>query len=140
MICDGSPGNIHNGGWLRFDGSRLPEERGTCFVALGRPHLAETALTEALTATSTRRHAGILADLAVVEAQRRDLDQVVAHADTTLAHAQDSGSAMIIPDSGVASSPHQAHRPGAARAADWDLDPRPLRPAREQRVKSPVVV
>lgn len=38
---------VHNGGWLRFDCSRLAEERGTCYVALGRPDLAETALTAA---------------------------------------------------------------------------------------------
>jgi transcriptional regulator with XRE-family HTH domain len=37
-------GKIHTDGWLRFDGSRLPEERGTCYVALRRPDLAEQAL------------------------------------------------------------------------------------------------
>lgn len=90
-------GVVHNGGWLRFDGSRLPEERGTCYVTLGRPDLAETALTEALDhATSVRRRGGVLADLAVVGAQRRDLDQVILHADSALAHAQDSGSGMIV--------------------------------------------
>lgn len=92
----GLTGTIHNGGWLRFDGSRLPEERGTCYVTLGRPDLAETALSEALQhATSTRRHSSVLADLAIVGAQRRDLDQVLVHADAALAHAQGSGSAMI---------------------------------------------
>lgn len=30
-------GPAHNGGWLRFDGSRLAEERGTCYVELKRP-------------------------------------------------------------------------------------------------------
>ncbi|WP_253870394.1 hypothetical protein [Promicromonospora umidemergens] len=92
----GLTSTIHNGGWLRFDGSRLPEERGTCYVTLGRPDLAETALTEALQhATSTRRRNSVLADLAIVGAQRRDLDQVLVHADAALAHAQGSSSAMI---------------------------------------------
>jgi hypothetical protein len=89
-------GTIHNGGWLRFDGSRLPEERGTCYVTLGRADLAETALTEALHhASSVRRRAGVLADLAVVGAQRGDLDQIITHADAVLIHAQETGSGMI---------------------------------------------
>lgn len=92
----GLTGTIHNGGWLRFDGSRIPEERGTCYVTLDRPDLAETALTEALQhATSTRRRNSVLADLAIAGAQRRDLDQVLVHADAALAHAQGSSSAMI---------------------------------------------
>jgi len=37
-------GRAHNGGWLRFDGSRLAEERGARYVQLGRLDLAETAL------------------------------------------------------------------------------------------------
>lgn len=92
----GLTGTVHNGGWLRFDGARLPEERGTCYVTLGHPDLAESALTEALGhATSIRRRAGVLTDLAVVGAQRGDLDQVVTHADAVLTHAQESGSGMI---------------------------------------------
>lgn len=35
-------------GWLRFDGSRLAEERGARYVELGRLDLAEAALTHAL--------------------------------------------------------------------------------------------
>ncbi|WP_460702066.1 helix-turn-helix domain-containing protein [Myceligenerans halotolerans] len=92
----GLTGTIHNGGWLRFNGSRLPEERGTCYVTLGRPDLAEAALTEALGhATSIRRRAGVLADLAVVGAQRGDLDQVITHADAVLTHAHETRSGMI---------------------------------------------
>jgi hypothetical protein len=30
-----NPGIANNGGWLRFDGSRLAEERGACYVTLG---------------------------------------------------------------------------------------------------------
>ncbi len=33
-------GSSHNGGWLRFNGARLPEERGACYLRLGRPDLA----------------------------------------------------------------------------------------------------
>ncbi|HEY0688572.1 MAG TPA: helix-turn-helix domain-containing protein, partial [Kribbella sp.] len=51
----GLPGPVHNGGWLRFDGSRLAEERGTCYLALGRADLAETALTDALSGNLTSR-------------------------------------------------------------------------------------
>jgi hypothetical protein len=42
----GLPGPVHNGGWLRFDASRLPEERATCYLELGRFDLAEKALAE----------------------------------------------------------------------------------------------
>jgi tetratricopeptide (TPR) repeat protein len=66
------------GGWLRFDGSRLAEERGICYAALGRADLASDALTRALhAATSPRRRGSILADLASLGAQMRDLDQVL---------------------------------------------------------------
>jgi transcriptional regulator with XRE-family HTH domain len=41
-------GDFKLSGWLRFDGSRLAEERGTCYIALGKPELAERALNEAL--------------------------------------------------------------------------------------------
>ncbi|WP_312877680.1 helix-turn-helix transcriptional regulator [Lentzea indica] len=41
-------GTIHNGGWLRFDGSRLAEQRGSCYATLGQHHLAEAELTKAL--------------------------------------------------------------------------------------------
>ena len=53
------------GGWLRFDGSHLAEERGTCYLALGRADLAEAALTEALgQSVSLRRRGSLLTDLA----------------------------------------------------------------------------
>ncbi|MCS0639204.1 helix-turn-helix domain-containing protein [Streptomyces sp. LP05-1] len=84
----------HNGGWLRFDGSRLPEERGACYLQLGRPDLAEDALTAALAQPlSLRRRAAVLSDLAVLGAHRGDVDQVVQYAETVLglAHRSDSG-------------------------------------------------
>jgi hypothetical protein len=89
-------GPVHNGGWLRFDGSRLAEERGTCYTRCGRVDLAEVALNDALHhATSPRRRASVLIDLAIVGAQRRDSNQVVTCADTALAEVRQSGSGMI---------------------------------------------
>lgn len=89
-------GPVHNGGWLRFDGSRLAEERGTCYVALGRPDLAEPVLTEALTHSMTaRRRAGVLTDLAMIGVQCRDPDRVVAYADAALDVARQTGSGVI---------------------------------------------
>jgi transcriptional regulator with XRE-family HTH domain len=65
-------------GWLRFDGSRLAEERGTCYIALGKPELAEAALHEALRqGVSLRRRGSVLSDLAMLGIQRRDVEQVV---------------------------------------------------------------
>ena len=68
------------GGWLRFDGSHLAEERGTCYLAIGRANLAETALTEALgQSVSLRRRGSLLTDLALVGVQRKDLDQLLRY-------------------------------------------------------------
>lgn len=90
------PGPVHNGGWLRFDGSRLAEERGTCYVTLGRPELAESVLSDALSGTLTaRRRASVLTDLAMVGAQRRDPERVVAYADAALETARRTGSGVI---------------------------------------------
>ncbi|MFC5055380.1 transcriptional regulator [Saccharothrix xinjiangensis] len=87
---------VHNGGWLRFDGSRLAEERGTCYVNLGRCDLAEAALTDALAGDlTTRRKAGVLTDLAMIGVHRRDADQVATHADAALAAARRTGSGVI---------------------------------------------
>ncbi|GAB1640216.1 hypothetical protein [Krasilnikovia sp. MM14-A1259] len=44
----GMTGKIHNGGWLRFDGSRVHEERGSCYAQLDRLDEAESALMSAL--------------------------------------------------------------------------------------------
>lgn len=89
-------GTIHNGGWLRFDGTRLAEGRGACYALLGRLDLAEAALNDALRETLTlRRRASVLTDLAVLGAQRDDPDQVVTYADAALTAARGSGSGMI---------------------------------------------
>ncbi|MGP3969958.1 transcriptional regulator [Streptomyces sp. 6N223] len=89
-------GTIHNGGWLRFDSSRLAEERGTCYVALGRPDLAETALMDALEQPlSARRRGGVLTDLAVLGIQRRDIDQLLTFAHAAIELAQQTHSGYI---------------------------------------------
>src|SRR5262249_53060047 len=85
-----------NGGWLRFDGSRLAEERGSCLAALQQADAAEpillTALEEPL---SLRRRAIVLTDLAAVGVQRRDGDQVIAYASEALQIAEDSHSGVV---------------------------------------------
>ncbi|MFC4560314.1 helix-turn-helix transcriptional regulator [Nocardiopsis mangrovi] len=92
----GLKGSVHNGGWLRFDGSRLAEERGTCYTALGRDDLAESVLTDALSGSLTiRRKASVLTDLAMLGVRRRDPDQVVTYVDTALAAARRTGSRVI---------------------------------------------
>ncbi|SDK83722.1 hypothetical protein SAMN05428985_106301 [Nocardioides sp. YR527] len=89
-------GRIHTAGWLRFDGSRLPEERGACYVALQRPDLAEHALNAALqTELSDRRRGGVLTDLAALGLQQGDLDQLVVHADAAVEVAQSTGSGWV---------------------------------------------
>jgi transcriptional regulator with XRE-family HTH domain len=78
-------GPIHNGGWLRFDGSRLAEERGTCHLRLRQPDLAEQALTTALGQDlSPRRRGAVLTDLAMVGVLRRDPVEVVMHGNAAL--------------------------------------------------------
>ncbi|MGW2261391.1 transcriptional regulator [Streptomyces sp. NPDC001780] len=89
-------GHSHNGGWLRFDGSRLLEERGACYLQLGRPDLADDALTSALAQPlSLRRRAAVLSDLAVLGVHLRDIDKVVHHAETAITLAGQSNSGFI---------------------------------------------
>ncbi|NEC63687.1 helix-turn-helix transcriptional regulator [Streptomyces sp. SID9727] len=94
-------GDSAGGGWLRFDGARLMEERGSRYVQLGRLDLAEQTLQEALMQTalasgpSYRRRAAVLVDLAAVGAKRRDPDQVVAYGIEALGLARTSGSGYV---------------------------------------------
>ena len=89
-------GPVHNGGWLRFDGSRLAEERGSCYATLGHLDLAESALLDALQPDlSPRRCAGVQTDLAAIGAQRRDPDQVLHYATAVLAKARKTRSGVI---------------------------------------------
>lgn len=88
-------GPVCPGGWLRFDGSRLAEERGTCYRELGRTDLAEATLNQALGATVSRRRRGsIYADLALLGVQRYDSDHILYYGHQALAlaeHTQSSG-------------------------------------------------
>ena len=89
-------GDMSNGGWLRFDGSRLAEERGACYVQLRRPALAEAALGDASRQNlSARRRGSVLTDLAMIGIQRGDVNQLVAHVDAVLEIAVQTGSGFI---------------------------------------------
>jgi hypothetical protein len=90
-------GPVHNGGWLRFEGSRLAEERGACYVELGRPDLAEATLTSALyQEISPRRRGSVLTDLATIGVQRRDTHQLVTFGNAALDIARQTGSAGYV--------------------------------------------
>lgn len=90
-------GSVQNGGWLRFDGSRLAEERGTCYVVLGRPDLAEQALTLALEQPlSPRRESGVLTDMAALGVQRRDVGQLLSYASRALNLASQTKSGYVL--------------------------------------------
>lgn len=94
-------GAAHNGGWLRFDGSRLAEERGARYVQLGRLDLAETALNSALhqgdlaQGQSFRRRGVALADLAAIGAKRHDVDQVLRFGSEAVQLARESSSGYV---------------------------------------------
>ncbi|MBV2355995.1 helix-turn-helix transcriptional regulator [Streptomyces sp. J2-1] len=89
------------GGWLRFDGSRVAEERGSRYVQLGRLDLAESTLRGALGQTglaygqSYRRRAAVLVDLAAIGARRRDSDQVVEFGKQAVGLFRSSGSGYV---------------------------------------------
>lgn len=92
-------GKAENGtrtGWLRFDGARLPELRGSCLVSLGRYGAAEEVLLFSLDrSATTRRRSAILCDLAVIGARLRDVGSVTERLEEVLAHAAATGSAVI---------------------------------------------
>lgn len=91
----GSGSGAHNGGWLRFDGSRLAEERGACLVELGKPTEAEKALTVALRqGLSDRRRVGVLVDLAKVGAQLHDSERLAMYTSAALDITQRSQSGV----------------------------------------------
>ncbi|MFJ9617379.1 helix-turn-helix transcriptional regulator [Streptomyces noursei] len=92
---------VHPGGWLRFDGSRLAEERGARYVQLGRLDLAEETLKRALESKplsrgqSFRRRGAVLVDLAAVGAKRRDAEQAVRYGGEALRLAERSRSGYV---------------------------------------------
>ena len=89
--------NGENGGWLRFNGTRLPEQRGTCFVNLKQPDLALPALNEALAKHSgpTRRRGMVLNDLARVALQQRNVEQACTYAHQVIEIARQGSSGML---------------------------------------------
>ncbi|MGH3771883.1 MAG: helix-turn-helix domain-containing protein [Pseudonocardiaceae bacterium] len=95
QVCTLS-GNVSNGGWLRFDGFRLAEERGACYAQLQRLNLAEEILGDVVRqGLSARRRGSVLTDLAMIAVQRGDVDQLVTHADAVLEIAVQTGSGFI---------------------------------------------
>jgi tetratricopeptide (TPR) repeat protein len=85
-----------NGGWLRFDNSRLAEERGACYVQLRHPDLAENALVGALGQNlSARRRASVLTDLGLIGLQRGDVDQLITYTEAALKIAIRTGSGFV---------------------------------------------
>jgi hypothetical protein len=89
-------GDVHNGGWLRFDGTRTAEERGACYVVLRRPDLAESILHDALNKRlSIRRRGAVLTDLAIAGAQRADVHHVVIYGAAALDAERQSRSGVL---------------------------------------------
>jgi transcriptional regulator with XRE-family HTH domain len=87
---------VHNRGWLRFDGSRIAEERGSCYVALGRPDLAEPILADTLNhSLSVRRRGIVLTDLALIGVQRGDAHQAVHYGAAALDTERQSHSGVL---------------------------------------------
>ncbi|GAA0436678.1 helix-turn-helix transcriptional regulator [Streptomyces luteireticuli] len=90
-----------NGGWLRFDGSRLAEERGARYVQLGDLDRAEEALQGALkqtdlaTGQSFRRRGTVLADLAAIGVKRKDPGMVLSYGREAVKLAQRSSSGYV---------------------------------------------
>ncbi|MCX4745909.1 helix-turn-helix domain-containing protein [Kitasatospora sp. NBC_01287] len=90
-------GEFQNGGWLRFDGSRLYEQRGVCHLALGHADAAERYLSVAVhQGLSARRQGAVLAGLAELGARHRDVDRVVHYSGAALDLADRTGSGYIV--------------------------------------------
>jgi transcriptional regulator with XRE-family HTH domain len=86
-----------NGGWLRFDGSRLVEDRASCYVQQRRPDLAEPLLLDLLKKHQSGRRRGIaLAELAAVSAQRPDVLRLVTYGAAALDHTRQTGSGVVL--------------------------------------------
>ncbi|HEV3158089.1 MAG TPA: hypothetical protein VGZ00_12155 [Candidatus Baltobacteraceae bacterium] len=88
--------NQGTSGWLRFTEKRLAEERGTCFVKLGRSDDAEESLTQALVGVeSPRRRGMILTDLALAAIQRKQVDSACAYGQAVVELARQSASGVV---------------------------------------------
>lgn len=88
-VTDSQPG-----GWLRFDSSRLDEETGGCYLALGCPARAEPYLTRALDQAPTlRRRGSLLTDLALLGVQQHDTSRLLRYAHQAAGLAETTQSA-----------------------------------------------
>lgn len=86
-----------NGGWLRFDGSRLAEDRASCYVQQRRPGLAEPILLGLLKKHQSGRRRGLtLIDLATVSAQRPDTLRLVSYGAAAVDHTRQTGSGVVL--------------------------------------------
>lgn len=86
-----------NGGWLRFDGSRLAENRASCYVEQRRPDLAEPILLGLLKKHQSGRRRGIaLVDLATVSAQRPDVLRLVSYGAAAVDHTRHTESGVVL--------------------------------------------
>lgn len=95
--CNDLARPTHTTGWLRFAGSRLAEERGTCLVELHQYAQAETSLTQALQlGPSDRRTGSINTDLAMIGARLHDIDRVTTYAGQALIAAQHTKSGYVM--------------------------------------------
>ncbi|WP_280274878.1 hypothetical protein [Nocardia wallacei] len=83
-------------GWLRFNGTRIDEERASCLVQLARPEQAEDILAPLSDRPlSTRRRASVLVDLAAAGALRNDPVQVVWYGGTAVDIARRTKSGYV---------------------------------------------
>lgn len=86
-----------NGTWLRFDGERILEERGACFVKLGQADLAEPVLQEALThhPSPTRRKGMVLSDLAQAVVAHGEVERACTLGNEVIQIAQLGASGVL---------------------------------------------
>ena len=85
------------GGWLRFTGDRLPEQRASAYITLGRYDQAEAELDIALGASvSPRRSAAILTDRTRLAVHRRDYEAAASHIQAVLELATRTRSGYVL--------------------------------------------
>jgi tetratricopeptide (TPR) repeat protein/DNA-binding XRE family transcriptional regulator len=86
-----------NGTWLRFDGERILEERGACFVKLGQADLAEPVLQEALLhhSSPTRRRGMVLSDLALASVMHGEVERACTLGNEVIQIAQLGSSGVL---------------------------------------------
>jgi hypothetical protein len=95
-------------GWLRFDGSRLAEDRAACYVAQQRTDLANPILVKLLEQPQTTRRRGLTqVELATIGTITKDPLTVVTYGLAAVEHARNA-------DSGVLAGKLQSLRPRMA--------------------------